>query len=67
MTQSQLHHLLTLHCHKDRTDSLSLTECLQEFADCRNRRNDVFGKFKYTFCRHGLLQQLATYTVEYVK
>ena len=30
MTQSRLHHLLILHCHKDRTDSLSLTEYLQE-------------------------------------
>ena len=46
MTQSRLNHLLILHCHKDRTDSLSLTECLQEFVDCRERRTDVFGKFK---------------------
>ena len=43
MTQSRLNHL---HCHKDRTDSLSLTECLQEFVDCREGRTDVFGKFK---------------------
>ena len=47
ITQSRLHHLLILHCHKDRTDSLSLTECLQEFVDCREGRTDVFGKFKY--------------------
>ena len=49
MTQSRLN-LLILHYHKDRTDSLSLTEsrteCLQEFADCREGRTDVFGKFK---------------------
>ena len=45
MTQSRLNHLLILHCYKDRTDSLSLTECLQEFVDCRER-TDVFGKFK---------------------
>ena len=45
MTQSR-NHLLILHCHKDRTDSLSLTKCLQEFVDCRERRTDVFGKFK---------------------
>ena len=46
MTQSRLNHLLILHCHKDRTDSLSLTEYLQEFVDCREGRTDVFGKFK---------------------
>ena len=45
MTQSCLNHLLILHCHKDRTDSLDLTECLQEFVDGRERRSDVFGKF----------------------
>ena len=33
MTQSRLNHLFVLHCHKDRTDNLSLTECLQEFVD----------------------------------
>jgi len=48
MTQSCLNNLLILHCHKDRTDSLSLSECLQEFLDCRDRRSDVFGKFKKT-------------------
>ena len=45
MTQSRFNHLLVLHCHKGRTDSLSLAKCLQEFADCRERRSDVFGKF----------------------
>ena len=41
MTQSCLNHLLILHYHKDRTDSLSLTECLQKFVDCREGRTDV--------------------------
>ena len=44
MTQSCFNHLLVLHCHKGRTDSLSLAKCLQEFVDCR-KRSDVFEKF----------------------
>ena len=46
LRSTMTNHFLVLHCHKDRTDSLSLTECLQEFVDCRERRTDVFGKFK---------------------
>ena len=49
MAQSRLNHLLILHCHKDRTDSLDLTECLQAFVDGRERRSDVLGKFADMF------------------
>ena len=45
MAQGCLNHLLVLHGHKDRTDNLSLTKSLQEFVDCRERKNGVFGKF----------------------
>ena len=46
MTQSRLNNLPILHCHKDRTDSLSIPKCLEEFVDCRERRSEVFGKFR---------------------
>ena len=42
MAQSRLNYLLVLHCHKDRTDNLSLTKCIQTLVDCRERRNDVW-------------------------
>ena len=42
MTQSRLNHLIILHCHKDRADSLDLTECLQEFVDCREKRRCIW-------------------------
>lgn len=45
MTQSRLNHLLILHCHKDRTDSLSISNCLREFVDYRERRSEVFGRW----------------------
>ena len=48
MGQARLNHLLVLHSHKERTDSIHLPTCLQEFVLARGqgRRVDVFGKFE---------------------
>ena len=45
MTQARLNHLITLHVHKDRTDSLNLTEIANEFTSRNEKRKCVFGKF----------------------
>ena len=35
-----------LSLHGDGTESLPIHECLQEFVNCRERKSNVFGKFK---------------------
>ena len=48
MTQERLNHLLTLHIHKERTDSLDSIEVANDFVHDRavEHRSSVFGKFK---------------------
>ena len=45
MTQERLNHLLLLHIHKDRTDSLSCLEVARSFVVDSEHRLSVFGKF----------------------
>ncbi len=46
MSQLRLNNLLILHAHKDRTDSLTLSECLNDFITNNEHRLQIFGKFK---------------------
>ena len=45
MEQDRLNHLLLLHVHKDRTDSLSLTHVTEQFVSSYEHRLSVFGRF----------------------
>ena len=44
MTQTRLNHLMLLHIHKERTDSLDLVHVLKEFISVNERRISYFGK-----------------------
>jgi len=37
--------LMTLHTHKERTDTLDLTQCLKDFSLSSDHRTDLFGRF----------------------
>ena len=43
--QDRLNHLLLLHMHKDRTDSLSLTHVAEQFVSSSEHQLSVFGRF----------------------
>ena len=43
--QVRLYHLLLLHVHKDRTDSLSLNHVAEQFVSSSEHRLSVFGRF----------------------
>ena len=43
--KDHLNHLLLLHVHKDRTDSLSLTHVAEQFVSSSEHRLSVFGRF----------------------
>ena len=45
MDQSQLNHLLILHIHKERTNELSLENCLNEFVAGSEHSLSLFGHF----------------------
>ena len=46
MGQQCLNNLMSLHVHKDRTDSLSLVDLANDFvASKAEHRNSIFGKF----------------------
>ena len=45
MSQLRLNNLLILHIHKERTDNLELTTCLNEFVFGSEHRVSIFGKF----------------------
>ena len=45
MKQDRLNHLLLLHVHKDRTDSMSLTHVAEQFVSSPEHRLSVFGRF----------------------
>ena len=41
----QLNHLMVLHVHKDRTDSLSMVEVVNAFVERNDSRHLIFGIF----------------------
>ena len=43
--QARLNHLMVLHVHKDRTDSLNLIDIANDFVSKSERRLTIFGKF----------------------
>ena len=45
MTEERLNSVVLLHVHKDKTDSLNLTEIASLFVSGNSRRVDFFGKF----------------------
>ena len=45
MTQTIVNNLITLHVHKERTDTLDLKAIANEFTARSERRRYVFGKF----------------------
>ena len=45
MKQDRFNHLLLLHVHKDRTDSLLLTHLAEQFVSSSKHRLSVFGRF----------------------
>ena len=45
MTQKRLNHTMLMHAHKQRTDSLNITEIAQAFVNTNDRRMSYFGKF----------------------
>ena len=44
MTQTRMNNLVTLHVHKERTDTLDLKAIANEFTARNERRRCVFGK-----------------------
>ena len=49
MAQTRMNNLITLHVHKERTDTLDLKAI--EFTARNKRRRCVFGKFSFQLCR----------------
>ena len=45
MKQTRLNHLMILHVHKEKTDSLHLHDIGNEFVRCSEHRLSVFGHF----------------------
>ena len=45
MNQARLNHVLMLHCHKDKTDQISLKAVAQEFVEKKDQRQAYFGQF----------------------
>ena len=45
MSQARLNNLLLLHTHKQRTDALDISSCLNSFVQGSEHRQQVFGKF----------------------
>lgn len=45
MTAQRLNHIALLHCHKERTDSLDLTDVAEEFSSSNETRRKFFGAF----------------------
>lgn len=45
MCQQRLNNLMILHTHKERTDTLDLTQCLKDFTLSSDHRTDLFGRF----------------------
>ena len=45
MSQLRFNNLIVLHIHKEKTDNLDLTACLNEFVSGNEHRLSVFGKF----------------------
>ena len=43
MSQQRLNHLMLLHIHKDRTNTLDLVSVVKEFISCNERRLSYFG------------------------
>ena len=46
MSQERLNHLMVLHIHKDRTDSLNAIDIANDFVSGSDHRQQIFGKFK---------------------
>ena len=44
MTQERLNHILLLHCHKSRTDSINVHHVMTSFISVNERREQYFGK-----------------------
>ena len=47
MQQARLNSLMILHVHKERTDTLSIELCMNEFVARREHRLALFGTFSY--------------------
>ena len=45
MTQESLNHLILLHIHKEKVDSLNLKEVLNEFVSLSDHRIGIFAKY----------------------
>jgi hypothetical protein len=43
--QPRLNHMLVMHCHQERTDSLNLKTIAQEFIAASAQRSTFFGKY----------------------
>ena len=46
MSQERLNHLMVLHIHKDRTDSLNAIDIANDFVSGSDHRQQIFSKFK---------------------
>ena len=46
MKQTRLNHLMILHVHKEKTDSLNLHDVGNKFVRCSEHRLSVFGHFR---------------------
>ncbi len=51
MTQLRFNNLLVLHVHKDRTNSLQLTACLNEFVSGSEHRSSLWKILSFYFSR----------------
>ena len=45
MTEERFNSVIILHIHKDKADSLNLTEVATSFVSANSRHVDFFGKF----------------------
>ena len=49
MSQLRLNNLLVLHAHKEKTDSLDISACLNYFIEGNEHRIKILGGFKFFF------------------
>ena len=46
MSQEKLNHVMVMHCHKDKTDSLNMVSVARDFVSKHDSRRSYFGVFE---------------------
>ncbi len=63
MSQSRLNHLMLLHCHKERTSNIDLTQIAKDFIDKTREGKNILEISNYLYSLFILL--LVTYIYHY--